>query len=85
MKQQQVSATKARALAAKAPLAVVAIGEGAVQATSPTAIEREAWVRQRAYALYEARGGVDGQDQDDWLKAEAEWSGTQGQCGESSH
>jgi hypothetical protein len=29
-------------------------------------------VAQRAYELYLARGGVDGQDMDDWLAAERE-------------
>jgi hypothetical protein len=27
-------------------------------------------IRERAYQLYESRGGQDGQDQQDWLKAE---------------
>jgi hypothetical protein len=29
-------------------------------------------IAQRAYELFEARGGMDGQDLDDWLRAEAE-------------
>jgi len=29
-------------------------------------------IAQRAYELFEARGGLDGQDLDDWLRAEAE-------------
>jgi len=29
-------------------------------------------VRRRAYELYEARGGEDGHDVDDWLRAESE-------------
>ena len=32
-------------------------------------------VAQRAYELYLARGGVDGQDMDDWLAAERELAG----------
>lgn len=35
-------------------------------APSPTEIAA------RAYAIYLARGGADGRDQDDWLQAEAE-------------
>ncbi len=34
--------------------------------------ERELAVRQTAYALYEARGHVDGHELDDWLKAETQ-------------
>jgi hypothetical protein len=29
-------------------------------------------IRRRAYELFEARGGEDGQDLDDWLRAEEE-------------
>ena len=29
-------------------------------------------IRKRAYELYELRGGEEGQDVDDWLKAESE-------------
>jgi hypothetical protein len=32
------------------------------------------WIAKRAYELYEARGKSDGQDQDDWYKAEKEVS-----------
>ena len=34
--------------------------------------ELENQIRQRAYALYEARGREDGHDLDDWLRAEEE-------------
>ncbi|HLH36351.1 MAG TPA: DUF2934 domain-containing protein [Alloacidobacterium sp.] len=34
--------------------------------------ELEARIRQRAHELYEARGGEDGHDIEDWLQAEAE-------------
>ncbi len=34
--------------------------------------ERLEKIRQRAYELYEARGGEEGHDFDDWLQAEAE-------------
>lgn len=30
------------------------------------------WIAQRAYAIYEERGKVDGNDQDDWFRAEVE-------------
>lgn len=32
------------------------------------------WIAKRAYELYEARGKSDGQDQDDWFRAEKEIS-----------
>ena len=33
-------------------------------------------IRQRAYELYEQRGREDGNDLDDWLKAESEVTGS---------
>jgi hypothetical protein len=33
---------------------------------------RDEDVARRAYAIYQQRGGGDGQDQEDWLRAEAE-------------
>jgi Protein of unknown function (DUF2934) len=38
--------------------------------------DREELIRVRAYELYEARGGEDGHDVEDWLAAEAEITGT---------
>ena len=42
----------------------------------PTAInepqELEDQVRERAYELYEERGGQDGHDEEDWLRAKEE-------------
>ena len=32
-------------------------------------------IRKRAYELYELRGGEEGRDVDDWLKAESEVTG----------
>ncbi len=37
-----------------------------------SAIEVEAEIRQRAYELYESRGYVDGQAEQDWIQAERE-------------
>jgi len=34
--------------------------------------ELENQIRQRAYELYEARGGEDGHDLEDWLRAQEE-------------
>ena len=34
--------------------------------------ELERQIRQRAYELYQERGGEDGHDRDDWLRAEEE-------------
>ncbi len=32
----------------------------------------QAQIRDRAYELYEQRGGIEGRELDDWLQAEAE-------------
>ncbi len=40
----------------------------------PQTPELDERIRQRAYALYEQRGRLDGHDLDDWLQAEAELS-----------
>ena len=37
-------------------------------------------IRRCAYELYEERGRKDGHDLDDWLRAEAEISGTTVKC-----
>jgi hypothetical protein len=44
----------------------IPLGTGAPDA------EVEAQIRQRAYELYEARGGVDGDAADDWRQAREE-------------
>lgn len=36
----------------------------------------EEQIRERAYELYQRRGGVDGYDMEDWLAAEQELRGT---------
>ena len=46
----------------------------ATVASEPQELENQ--IRQRAYELYEARGREDGHDLDDWLRAEAEITGT---------
>ena len=43
-----------------------------VKTSSNVSEERLEKIRQRAYELYEARGGEEGHDFDDWLQAEAE-------------
>ena len=45
----------------------------AIQRESPMTEER---IRNRAYELYEQRGGEEGHDVDDWLQAEHELRGT---------
>ena len=46
------------------------------QATGPTAGQEQpsrlSRISQRAHEIYEARGGQDGRDLDDWLQAERE-------------
>lgn len=48
-----------------------------ISASGRTATEqnREEEIRQRAYELYEERGREDGQEVEDWLRAEAEITG----------
>ena len=46
----------------------------ATVASEPQELENQ--IRQRAYELYEAHGREDGHDLDDWLRAEAEITGT---------
>ena len=40
----------------------------------PPNVEQE--IRQRAYELFEARGGEDGHELEDWLRAEEEIKGS---------
>jgi len=40
----------------------------------PPNVEQE--IRRRAYELFEARGGEDGQELEDWLRAEEEIRGS---------
>jgi len=59
---------------------------GAPQASGDTTaahIDRER-LAARAYELYLARGGSDGQDMDDWLVAERELRGDRDQRSEES-
>jgi hypothetical protein len=49
-------------------------GRSPVAKASHPNLEEE--VRRRAYELYERRGREDGHDLDDWLRAEAEITGT---------
>jgi len=73
---QQGPRSTSHALIQKPPLAIIPQGDGAVSGLprqAPVAVSREEHIRQSAYALYEARGRVDGHDVDDWLIAEAQW------------
>jgi hypothetical protein len=40
--------------------------------SEPQDLELEDQIRQRAYELYEARGGEDGHELEDWFRAEEE-------------
>jgi len=40
--------------------------------SSTTPIDLEAQIRQRAYELYQERGGASGQENEDWFRAENE-------------
>ena len=53
-----------------APKSVASAGRAAPIVGAAAASSDEAAVRAAAYALYEARGRVDGHDLEDWLAAE---------------
>ena len=55
-------------------LAPEALLPATVSAQAP---EREAQIRDIAYAAYERRGAVDGNAVQDWLNAEAQWESDQ--------
>lgn len=50
------------------PARKTATGAPRARKTAPTRADR---IAQRAYELYQARGGSHGSDLEDWLKAEA--------------
>lgn len=54
------------------PVAAEEASEGPGSLSTPEEIAD--WIAKRAYELWEARGKPDGQDQDDWFKAEKEIS-----------
>jgi hypothetical protein len=77
MKQQQqkpAGATSVRARAKPPAGNGKAAPDDTVDRSTPTAAGngRDAFIRESAYAFYEARGRVDGHALEDWLKAEAE-------------
>jgi hypothetical protein len=43
-----------------------------VSPNNPTPIDLEAQIRQRAYELYQERGGGSGHENEDWVRAERE-------------
>ena len=45
----------------------------------PDVLPMEERIRQRAHEIYLQRGGEDGSELDDWLQAEQELLGTEGQ------
>ncbi|AOF87224.1 hypothetical protein BSY239_20 [Hydrogenophaga sp. RAC07] len=75
MKQTSGSAVGKKALIKRPPMAVVSQGDGHARADGPGSAQagpsREERIHEVAYALYEARGCVDGHDLEDWLAAEA--------------
>ncbi|MDP3251696.1 MAG: DUF2934 domain-containing protein [Hydrogenophaga sp.] len=75
MKQTSGSATRTRAATKRPPMAVRVKGDGRAhpdgQDSSEADTPRDVRIHEAAYALYQARGCVDGHDLDDWLAAEA--------------
>jgi len=48
-----------------------------VMAPDSWPIESVSWIEQRAYEIWQERGGGPGRELDDWLQAEAEYETTQ--------
>lgn len=76
MKQNSGSAVRTRGATQRPPMAVMAKRDGHAQPDGDGFDDsREARVHLAAYALYEARGCVDGHALEDWLAAEAAVAG----------
>lgn len=75
MKQTSACAVGTKALIKRPPMAVMSLGDGHARpdgsGSAQAGSSREARIHEAAYALYEARGCVDGHDLEDWLAAEA--------------
>jgi hypothetical protein len=50
----------------------IVLPPASLQPTGPWAVATDQAIRNRAYQLYEARGGEPGAELDDWLRAERE-------------
>lgn len=74
-KSAPVADTQSAASAAEHPeYATQMPSEPAPQAPAPAqASDREAQIREAAYAAYERRSGAEGDAVQDWLDAEAQW------------
>lgn len=62
--------TTTKGTAGTRPQRVTALGTGQAATTVRWPTENE--IRVRAYAIYQQRGCLPGQDRDDWLQAERE-------------
>ncbi len=72
MKQNSGGAVRTRGATKRPPMAMMAKRDGHAQPDGDGFDDsREARVHMAAYALYEARGCVDGHALEDWLAAEA--------------
>ncbi|MDP2249977.1 MAG: DUF2934 domain-containing protein [Hydrogenophaga sp.] len=72
MKQTSGSTARARTAVKRPPMAMKAQGDGHALPEGPEAEASHAMrIHEVAYALYEARGCVDGHALEDWLAAEA--------------
>jgi hypothetical protein len=52
--------------------AITTLPKPGKKSVAPEQLPIEERVRQRAYEIYQQRGGQDGSDMDDWLQAEDE-------------
>ena len=72
MKQTSGNAVRSRAAMKQPPMAVNALADGhAIPDGTEAGASHAMRIHEAAYALYEARGCVDGHDLEDWLAAEA--------------
>ena len=54
------------------PGAATATGSGTAASSGAEGVPSLDQIAQRAYEIYQSRGGTDGQDMEDWLQAERE-------------
>lgn len=85
MKTSRTKVSTSHALIEKPPYAVVPKDDTHGPAEEVAAGPSEEQIRLAAYALYEARGGADGSDLDDWLQAKAQLAGAAAGTGRATH
>jgi hypothetical protein len=85
VKTARAKVSTSHALIEKPPYSVVPKDDAQGPFEEVAAGPSEEQIRRAAYALYEARGGADGNDLDDWLKAKAQLAGDSAGTGRATH